>query len=59
MAKQRIPVVEIRDFPGLASRYDPDDTPPGAAVEQLNLTSVKPGRLVSRDGYRPVTFEEE
>lgn len=52
-------VTEIRDFPGLATAADPHDLPPGAAEEQLNVQSGRPGTLEVRPGYRVVTFEED
>lgn len=51
--------VEIRDFAGLVTRADPDDVPPGAAQDQVNLSSARAGELVTRSGARPVIFEEE
>jgi len=51
--------VEIRDFPGMAIRIDPDDIEPGAAVIQINMQSTLPGKLTLRPGMVPVTFEEE
>lgn len=55
LAKEK---VEIRDFPGLASRVDPNDVLPGAATVQINVTCVTPGALSVRGGLRPVQFEE-
>lgn len=49
--------VEIRDFPGLVNNGDPSDLPPGAAIEQVNVTSQTPGELAVRRGYRDVRFE--
>lgn len=51
--------VEIRDFPGMATRPDATDLPPGAAVAQENLASHREGELRTRAGARQVTFEEE
>lgn len=51
--------VECRDFPGLATRPDASDLPPGAAVVQENLATTQEGALVTRPGCRAVTFEEE
>jgi hypothetical protein len=51
--------VEIRSFPGLATRPDSLDTPPGAAIAQENVTSNYDGQLRSRPGASKVTFEEE
>ncbi len=51
--------VSARDFPGLATSADPDDLAVGAARDQVNVTSHRPGELRSRPGYVKVTFEEE
>jgi hypothetical protein len=51
--------LEIRDFPGLFSRPDAADLPPGAASDQKNLQSAREGELRSRAGLEPVVFEEE
>lgn len=52
-------VVEIRDFPGLATRPDSLDTPPGAAMLQENVASSHEGKLRSRQGLGVVTYEED
>lgn len=52
-------VVEIRQFPGLATRPDPLDTPPGAALRQDNIQSSYEGQLRSRQGMDKIIFEEE
>lgn len=52
-------VVEIRDFPGLATRPDSLDTPPGASIVQENIQSSYEGQLRSRQGMTLVQFEEE
>lgn len=54
LAKEK---VEIRDFPGLASDLDPQDIGPGAAEEQVNVTSDVTGELNVRLGYRQLSFE--
>jgi len=51
--------VDIKDFPGLATRADPDDVPLGSATRQVNLTCVTPAALTSRPGLREVSFEED
>lgn len=51
--------VVIRDFPGLATRPDSLDVPPGGAVLQENLLSHAEGELTTRAGVKQVTFEEE
>jgi len=52
-------VVEIRDFPGLATRPDSLDTPPGSSIIQENMQSSYEGQLRSRQGMTPIQFEEE
>lgn len=49
--------VTIKDFPGLITDADDLDVPPGAADEQVNITSLKVGELSVRAGLREVTFE--
>ena len=50
--------VAITDFPGLATKPDPDDLAPGAAQAQVNVMSNRQGELRVRPGYRPLTFED-
>lgn len=59
MAKPAKESVAIRDFPGLATKPDPDDLPPGGAVIQINCMSNRPGQLRVRPGYQPLTFEAQ
>ena len=59
MAQPQKDTVPIRDFPGLATKPDPDDLPPGGAVIQVNIMSSRPGQLRVRPGYRPLKFEEQ
>jgi hypothetical protein len=40
---------------GLITNASPYVIPPGAAVEQTNLTTIVPGQLTTRGGMRPVT----
>jgi hypothetical protein len=49
--------VVIRDFGGFQSNTDPHDTTPGVAIVQVNATSVRPGELRVRQGFRVVNFE--
>jgi hypothetical protein len=51
------PKVVVRDFPGLLTDADPNDLPPGAAREQVNCASERPGELRARRGYKVVRFE--
>ena len=59
VAPEKASKARATDFPGLASRIDPDDLPDGAAREQVNLTSHRPGVLATRPGFLAVTFEED
>ncbi|MBX6312829.1 MAG: hypothetical protein IRY99_07935 [Isosphaeraceae bacterium] len=50
-------VVAIRDFGGFVTNADPHDLPPGVAIVQVNATSVRPGELRARSGFKVVQFE--
>lgn len=49
--------VVIRDFPGFTPNADPHDLELGAAVEQINATSTRPGELRARLGTQVLKFE--
>lgn len=51
--------VTITDFPGMSTRPDNLDIPPGAAVIQENMQSSYEGILRSRQGLTKITFEED
>lgn len=51
--------VELRDFPGLGTKVDPDDLAPGASREQTNAQSHHPGELRARPGVKRLTFDQE
>lgn len=51
--------VEIRDFPGLQTKPDPNDVSPGAALAQTNVRSHHPGELRVRPGLARLSFEED
>jgi len=51
--------VEIRDFRGMASNYDPNDIVPGSSQFQINVNGLQRGQLEIRRGMREVTFEED
>jgi hypothetical protein len=59
MSKPARQLVRIAEFPGLASRPDSLDTPPGSAIIQENISSSYEGQLRSRPGIKQVAFEEE
>jgi hypothetical protein len=50
--------MEIRDFRGMASNYDPNDIAPGTSQLQINVNGLQRGQLEVRRGMREVTFEE-
>lgn len=50
--------VEIRDFRGMASNYDPNDIMPGSSQLQVNVNGLQRGQLEVRRGMREVTFED-
>lgn len=58
MAEKAKARAEARDFPGMLEAADSDDAPAGSAEEQVNATSLVPGELRVRKGYRVVSFEE-
>lgn len=49
--------VVIRDFVGFIPNADPHDIKPGAATEQINTTSMRPGELRVRLGAQVLKFE--
>lgn len=51
--------VEIRDFRGMASNYDPNDITPGSSQFQSNVNGLQRGQLEVRRGMREVTFETD
>ena len=50
-------VVEIKDFRGMASNFDPNDISPGTSQVQTNVNGLQRGQLEVRRGMREVTFE--
>jgi len=51
-------IVQIKDFKGMASNYDPHDIEPGVSQEQINMNGLQRGRLEVRRGMRVLEFEE-
>jgi hypothetical protein len=49
--------VQIRDFAGFQSNTDPHDVEAGVATEQVNATSIRPGELRVRGGFKVVQFD--
>lgn len=49
--------LDIRDFKGQMSGYDPHDMPPGGAISQINCVVDRDGELTIRGGMKLVTFE--
>lgn len=50
--------VQLATFPGLKTNIDALDIEPGAAQIQQNITSLKPGQLDVRKGFRDVNWED-
>jgi hypothetical protein len=59
MAEPARPVALAQDFAGMVSNADPRDIPPGAAEEQINLSTHIQGEMRVRLGIQAVTFEDE
>lgn len=57
MDQPRQPVMKFDQWVGLASNVDPHNLPPGANVEQVNLTVLKAGELRCREGLKEVTWD--
>lgn len=51
--------VDITDFPGLVTKADSRDIPPGAAQLQVNAQSERAGELRPRRGLKLVVFDAE
>jgi hypothetical protein len=49
-------VISIEKWAGLATNASPYSLPPGAAVTQVNLQCISPGKLNVRPGAVPVTL---
>ena len=49
----------VQQFQGLVTEVSTLALPPGAMVKQENLTLERRGMLESRNGLRPVTFEDD
>lgn len=56
--EEPVSVVDVRDFPGLATNLDPDDLRPGTAREQVNVLGSRPALLEVRPGFRVVRWED-
>jgi len=50
--------LEISDFRGMSSNYDPNDIVPGTSQFQVNVNGLQRGQLEIRRGMREVTFED-
>lgn len=51
--------VRVQTWPGLQTNGGPMVGEPGSAEEQVNLRANEPGRLATRPGLVPVTFDSE
>ena len=52
------PTIIVLDFHGILLSADPINLPDGAALEQLNATSLKYGELIIRQGIKALSFDE-
>lgn len=57
MAKPPETHIDVDDFPGMIEAADDGDIPNGASSLQVNIGSRVAGKLESRRGIRPLTFE--
>lgn len=49
-------MISIEKWAGLVTNASPYSVPPGAAVTQVNLQCISPGRLEVRPGLSAVSF---
>jgi len=49
--------VEIKDFNGMASNFDPHDLAPGVSREQINMNGLQRGQLECRRGTRIIQYD--
>lgn len=49
-------MIVIDKWAGLATNASPYSLPPGAAVTQVNLQVINPGRMGVRPGWQAVSF---
>lgn len=49
-------MIAIDQWPGLVTNASPYSLPPGAAVTQVNLQVISPGKLAVRPGTTAVSF---
>lgn len=49
-------MISIEKWAGLVTNASPYSLPPGAAVTQVNMQCISPGRLEVRPGMAAVTF---
>lgn len=57
MAMRPSNTVRLENFQGYITAIDPNDIPPGAAQEQVNLQCGRRGQLDVRQGLEEVAFE--
>ncbi len=50
--------VNAQQFLGIIKEVSATALPPGASEDQINLTNEERGSVRTRDGLRPVTFNE-
>lgn len=49
-------MISVEKWAGLVTNASPYAIPPGAAVSQVNLQCVSPGKVEVRPGLSPVSF---
>lgn len=49
-------MIVIEKWPGLITNASPYAIPPGAAVEQINLQCIVPGKVTVRPGLQAISF---
>ena len=52
-------MLEIRDFQGMASNFDPTDIKPGVSEIQVNVNGYHRGQLEIRLGLRELEYDTE
>lgn len=52
-------VIQIRDFQGMASNFDPSDIKPGVSQKQLNVNGYYRGKIEVRLGLREIEYDTE
>ena len=51
--------IELKDFQGMSSVFDPNDISPGVSRLQVNVTGQNRGQLDVRGGLWLIEFDDE